>query len=125
MDKTKHKIVIVEDDAPIREIYEFKLKLEDFDVRTANDGVEGLKVIQDFKPALVLLDLKMPNLSGEDMLEKLRTYSWGANIRVLVLTNISKDEAPAKLRLLNVDRYIVKAHYTPQQIVDIVRKVLA
>ena len=63
-------------------------------------------------------------MSGEDMLEQLRSYDWAKDIKVIVLTNISKDEAPAKLRLLNVDRYVVKAHHTPQQIVDIVREIL-
>ena len=75
-------------------------------------------------PDLILLDLRMPVLSGEEMLEALRENDWAKNIKVIVLTNISKDEAPAKLRLLDVDQYIVKAHHTPAQIVDIVQKVL-
>jgi DNA-binding NarL/FixJ family response regulator len=59
-------------------------------------------------------------MSGDVMLEKLRAKSWGSNMRVIVLTNISKDEAPSKLRLLGVDRYIIKAHYTPSQIIEMV-----
>ena len=105
-------------------MYSFKFKLERFDVSVAENGEEGLKIIEKVRPDLILLDLKMPVMSGEDMLERLRTYDWSKDIKVIVLTNISKDEAPAKLRFLNVERYIVKAHHTPQQIVDIVNEII-
>lgn len=121
----KPKIAVIEDDVPIKEIYVFKLKKEGFDVRAAENGVEGLELVKSFKPDLILLDLLMPVKNGEDMLEEMRKFDWAKNIKVIILTNISKDEAPSKLRLLNVDRYIVKAHYTPHQVVDMVRKVLA
>ncbi len=121
----KPKIVIVEDEVSIRHLYETKLKLDGFEVRTARNGVEGLQVAQDFAPDLILLDLRMPEMSGDEMLAKLRSEDWGASIRVIVLTNISRDEAPSSLRFLNVDRYIVKAHYTPAQVTEIVREVLS
>jgi CheY-like chemotaxis protein len=66
----------------------------------------------------------MPEMNGDEMLTRLREREWGGNIRVIVLTNISKDEAPATLRFLNVDRYVVKAHHTPAQVLEIVREVL-
>lgn len=91
----------------------------------AGDGEVGLTMVKKFMPDLILLDLLMPIKSGEDMLEDLRKFDWAKEIKVIILTNISKDEAPSKLRLLNVDRYIVKAHYTPQQVIDIVREVMA
>lgn len=120
----KIKILVVEDDHSIAEMYRFKLENEGYLVNVAHDGKEGLNTIEKFEPALILLDLKMPIMSGEEMLEKLRSKDKGSDIQVIVLTNISKDEAPPILRFLNVDRYIVKAHYTPQQIVDIVKDVL-
>ncbi len=123
--KSKLKVAVIEDDVPIKELYEFKLKKEGFEVRSAEDGDIGLELVKEFKPDLILLDLLMPHKNGEDMLEELRQFDWAKDIRVIILTNISKDEAPSKLRLLNVDRYIVKAHYTPQQVVDIAKKVLA
>ncbi len=119
------KIAVIEDNISIQELYVFKLKLEGFDVRTANDGEAGLTMIKEFMPNLILLDIMMPIKNGEDMLEDLRKFDWAKDIKVIILTNISKDEAPSKLRLLNVDRYIVKAHYTPQQVIDIVREVLS
>ena len=118
------KICLVEDELAIRNLYSFKFKLEGFDVSLAENGEEGLKVIEREKPELILLDLRMPVMSDEDMLEKLRTYDWAKDIKVIVLTNISRDEAPTKLRFLNVDRYVVKAHHTPQQIVDIVKEII-
>jgi hypothetical protein len=57
-------------------------------------------------------------------LARLRAEPWGSEARVVILTNISKDEAPQALRFLHVDRYVVKAHQTPAQIVDIVLEVL-
>ncbi len=122
--QSKQKIVIVEDEPSIQEMYRMKLNLSGFDVQTANNGEDGLKVIDAFEPHLILLDLKMPVMSGDIMLEKLRETKKGAEIRVIVLTNISRDEAPHNLRFLNVDRYIVKAHYTPTQVINVVEEVL-
>ena len=90
----------------------------------ARDGVEGLEVIKHNRPDIVLLDLLMPVMGGSEMLARMRSEDWGSDIRVVILTNISKDEAPPALRFLSVDRYIVKAHHTPAQVVGIVREVL-
>jgi DNA-binding response OmpR family regulator len=126
MKKTTAKatVAVIEDDRPIRELYQFKLELEGFTVITASNGAEGLELIKQTPPVLILLDLKMPVMNGDEMLKKLRAEEWGQNIRVIVLTNISRDEAPQVLRFLNVDRYIVKVHHTPQQVLEIVHEVL-
>ena len=105
-------------------MYKFKLESAGFKTCVASNGVEGLVVIEEQSPDLILLDLRMPVMSGDEMLEKLRQTEWGAPIRVIILTNISRDEAPRALGLLNVDRYIVKAHHTPQQVLDIINEVL-
>lgn len=120
----KQKIAIVEDDEPIRQMYAIKLENSGFDICTAEDGQTGLTVVKEHLPDLILLDIMMPVMRGDEMLEKLRETDWGAGIRVVVLTNLSKDEAPHMLRFLNVDRYIVKAHHTPSQVVDIVKDIL-
>lgn len=122
--QTNHKIIIVEDDDSIRQMYDFKLKNHGFDVYVAKDGLEGLDKSQEIKPDLILLDLMMPGMNGDEMLAKLRETEWGASIRVVVLTNLSKNEAPHALRFLNVDRYIVKAHSTPSEVTDVVVEIL-
>jgi DNA-binding response OmpR family regulator len=120
----KFKIAVVEDETPIRELYRAKLTLSGYDVRTATNGVEGLKLAEEFQPDLILLDIRMPQMNGDEMLARMREQEWGADARIVILTNLSKDEAPSVLRFLNVDRYIVKAHHTPKQIVDIVNEIL-
>ena len=91
---------------------------------TASNGQNGLKMIADFTPVLILLDIRMPIMSGDEMLQKLRFETWGAALKVFILTNISKAEAPASLRLLQVDRYVINAHHTPAQIVEMIQETL-
>lgn len=122
--QNKKKIAIIEDEHSLAAMYAMKLKNSGFLTEVAHSGEDGLRLVQDFMPDLILLDLRMPVMSGDEMLEKMRQYDWGASIRVIILTNISKDEAPHSLRFLNVDRYIVKAHYTPANIVRTVEEVL-
>lgn len=119
------KILVTEDDVALQTMYRFKLETDGYEVRVASDGEQGLKLAKSFKPDLILLDLMMPLLPGDRMLQRLRQTDWGADMRVIILTNISRSEAPSVLRFLNVDRYVVKAHHTPAQIVSIVEEVLA
>ena len=119
-----YKIAIVEDETPIQVMYKLKLEREGFDVAVASNGFEGLRLIEEFRPHLVLLDLRMPGMGGDEMLARLRDTEWGGDVHVVVLTNISKNEAPHALRFLKVDRYIVKAQYTPSQVVMIAKDVL-
>lgn len=119
-----YRAVVVEDNHDLRFLYEMKLEREGFLVRSADDGVAGLALVEHFKPDIILLDLLLPHMSGAEMLARLRAEEWASDIRVIVLTNISKNEAPQALRFLDVDRYVVKAHHTPAQVVDIVREVL-
>jgi two-component system response regulator MprA len=118
------KIAIIEDDLALQLMYKTKLELEGFKVKTASNGEEGLKVVESHTPDVVLLDLRMPVMSGYEMLAQLRQTDWGSDIRVIILTNISKNEAPSALRFLNVDRYIVKAHTTPGEVAKIIREVI-
>ncbi len=118
------KIAVIEDDVDIQMMYQFKLQRAGFTVMTANDGLRGLELAESFLPDLILLDLMMPIMTGTEMLIRLRAAEWGSSMRVVVLTNLSKDEAPQALRFLNVDRYVVKAHHTPAQVVEIAHEVL-
>lgn len=124
MSLTSFKAAVIEDDHDLQFIYKAKLEREGFTVQTAGNGKEGLELVQTFKPDIILLDLMMPIMSGTEMLARMRAETWGSDARVIVLTNISKDEAPQALRFLHVDRYVVKAHHTPAQVIAIVREVL-
>ena len=124
MSPTSFKAAVIEDDQDLQFIYKLKLEREGFTVQTASNGEEGLQVAETFQPDIILLDLMMPVMNGTEMLARLRAQSWGSDVRVVVLTNISKDEAPQALRFLHVDRYIVKAHHTPAQVIGIVREIL-
>lgn len=124
MPQDTYKAIIIEDDHDLLFMYKHRLQREGYEVETAVNGEEGLAKIQHFKPDIILLDLRMPVMDGAEMLMRLRSKDWGSNTRVVILTNISKDEAPASLRFLHVDRYVVKAHHTPAQVVSIVNEIL-
>lgn len=118
------KAVVVEYDHDLSFIYKLKLVRAGFEVRAASDGEEGLKAAEELRPDILLLDINIPGMSGAEMLARLREQEWAANLRVIVLTNISKTEAPSSLRFLNVDRYLEKTRHTPAQILEIIQEVL-
>lgn len=118
------RVTVVEDDAAIRELYKFKLEAEGYKVSWAVDGTQALEVLEREKPDLILLDIRLPRLPGHEVLRRVRASEWGQDMKVIVLTNISKDEAPAAFRFLDVSYYAVKAHYTPSQVMDVVKRVL-
>jgi DNA-binding response OmpR family regulator len=119
------KIAIIEDESAIRRMYALKLKFSDFEVCEATDGEHGLKVIEEHRPDLILLDIRMPKMSGDEMLRELRATDWGEKIPVIILTNISKDEAPRTLWHLGITDFIIKANSTPQKVVESVIAALA
>jgi DNA-binding response OmpR family regulator len=118
------KIAIVEDDQAISQMYRFKFEAESFDVQTAENGKLGLELIESMKPDIVLLDLMMPEMTGDEVLEKLRASAWGKDIKVIILTNMGEQEIPEKVKQLGVDAVILKADMTPRQVADLVKKQL-
>ena len=119
------KIAIIEDDIAISQMYSIKFEAEGYEVETAENGKLGLELIEKMKPDMVLLDLMMPEMNGDEMLTKLRATDWGKNIKVIILTNMGEQEAPAILKTLNVSDFIVKADMTPRQVADLVKMKLA
>lgn len=118
------KIAIVEDDPVIRQMYLMKFEATGFSVETAENGKEGVKLVEKFKPDIILLDISMPVMSGDKALAEIRSQDWGRTIPVMILTNLGEEEAPKALRSLGVSSYIVKADLTPRQVVDRVKKTL-
>ncbi|MEX0919658.1 MAG: response regulator [Candidatus Saccharimonadales bacterium] len=120
----KAKIALIEDDLAIVQMYRMKFEAEGFDVAYASDGQQGLDVVKEFKPDLVLLDLMMPIMGGAEMLEIMRKEDWGKDIKVIILTNMGESEAPTNLKDLGVDSFIVKADLTPKQVAERVTQAL-
>lgn len=119
------KIAIIEDDQAISQMYRIKFEGEGYQVETAANGKLGLELAEKMKPDIILLDLMMPEMNGDEMLEKLRATDWGKDIKVIVLTNMGEQEAPDIIKKLNVRRFIVKAEMTPRQVAEMVKKELA
>jgi DNA-binding response OmpR family regulator len=118
-------IAIIEDDQAISQMYRFKFEAEGFNVESAENGMLGLQLIEKMKPDIILLDLMMPEMTGDVMLEKLRATSWGKNFKVIILTNMGEQEIPAKVKELGVIGVILKADMTPRQVAELVKKQLA
>jgi DNA-binding response OmpR family regulator len=118
------KIAIIEDDVTISQMYRMKFEADGFGVQLARDGHSGVTLVEEFKPDIILLDILMPEMSGTEVLEKIRQHDWGKNIPVIILTNLGAEEAPKKLQSLGIHSYIVKADSTPRQVVEHVKEAL-
>lgn len=119
------KVAIIEDDQAISQMYRFKFEAEGFDVQTAENGKIGLELIESMKPDIILLDLMMPEMTGDQMLEKLRKTPWGKNLKVIILTNMGEQEIPDSVKAQGVSAVILKADMTPRQVAELVKKQLA
>jgi DNA-binding response OmpR family regulator len=93
-------------------------------VQIADNGKRGVALVESFKPDLILLDLQMPSMNGEEALTAIRAEDWGKEIPVIILTNLGEEEAPKSLRTLNIHSYIVKADLTPRQVVTRAKEAL-
>jgi DNA-binding response OmpR family regulator len=118
------KIAIIEDDPVINQMYRMKFEADGFEVALADNGLRGVALVKEFEPDIILLDLQMPEMNGTEALTEIRSHEWGKTIPVLILTNLGQEEAPAELKQLNVSSYIVKADYTPKQVVARVEETL-
>ena len=118
------KILIIDDDFLVSDIYSMELQKAVFAAITANNGESGLSKIQLEKPNLILLDIVMPGLDGLQVLEKIRSNPELNNLKVILLSNL-KDESTIKNGLAHgANGYLIKTALTPQQIVSEVRKEL-
>lgn len=119
------KIAIVEDDTAISQMYRIKFEAEGYAVNTAENGKLGLALVEEMKPDIILLDLMMPEMNGDEMLQKLRATDWGKDIKVIILTNMGESEAPEVIKDLNVRAFILKANMTPRQVAELVKEHLS
>ena len=118
------KIAIIEDDPAISQMYRFKFEADGYEVETAENGKLGLELAKAMKPDIILLDLMMPQMNGDEMLAEMRKAPWGKDIKVVILTNKGEQEIPPELRELGVSAIILKADMTPRQVAELVQKQL-
>lgn len=120
----KTKILIIEDDQFLRDLMERKLEKEGFQVETAIEGEAGLQKIQSWGPNLVLLDIILPGLDGFSILEKVKKDPATTNVPIILLTNLGQRDDVEKGLKLGAVGYLVKAHFTPGDIVEKVKEIL-
>lgn len=106
-------------------MYRIKFEAENYQVETAANGKLGLELVEKMLPDIILLDLMMPEMTGDEMLAKMRATEWGKNIKVIILTNMGEQEAPEIIKTLGVQRFIVKAEMTPRQVAEMVKAELS
>lgn len=122
---SKPKVVIVEDNPALAEIYKVRLEIFGYKVLTAADGEIALQVIQQEHPELVLMDLMIPKVAGADVLRQMRASDWGKDIKVQIISNLNEAEAPQDLRTLGIEGYTVKANLRNDDLDNIVNNILA
>lgn len=118
------KIMLVEDDNNLREIYQARLLAEGYEIVSAKDGEEALALAVKEKPDLIIADIMMPKISGFDMLDILRTTPETKNSKVIMMTALSQAEDKARADKLGADRYLVKSQVTLEDVAKVARDVL-
>lgn len=118
------KVVIVEDNVALADIYKTRLELLGYICFVAHDGLEALTIIEKERPGLVMLDIMIPKVSGDQLLALMRQTEWGKNIKVLVISNLNESDAPAGIRANGIEGYAVKANLTDDQIDKLVADIL-
>ncbi|MFH0955780.1 MAG: response regulator [Candidatus Falkowbacteria bacterium] len=114
------KVLLVEDDSFLRDICYKKLKKEGFNVMAAANGEEAIKKVDEFRPAIVLLDIILPAMDGFEVLKEIRSHKEKTikNVPVIMLTNLGQEEDNRKALDLGANDSLVKAHFTTEEIVD-------
>jgi len=118
MPDQKTKILIIEDDFFIRELYERQFTKEGYLILSSEDGPSGLLAASQEKPDLILLDIMLPKLNGLDLLRTLKAKDETKNIPVILLTNLGQESVIKEGFELGAESYLIKSAYTPSQIID-------
>ena len=119
--ETSKKILIVEDDSFVLDIYQTKLSQEGYTVIEARNGVEGMKKLEKEKPDLILLDIVMPYMDGIEVLKKRKENDDLKKIPVILLTNLSQKEEINVGLGLGANDYLIKSHFTPSEVMEKIR----
>ena len=118
------KLMLVEDDNSLREIYGIRLGAEGYEIVSAADGEAALAMAVQERPDLILADVMMPKISGFDMLDILRSTPETKDIKVIMMTALSGDDQRKRGEALGADRYLVKSQVGIEDVVNVVHEVL-
>lgn len=118
------KIMLVEDDKSLREIYSIRLVAEGYEVVSAGDGEEALALAVQSRPDLVISDVMMPKISGFDMLDILRSTPETKDIKVIMMTALSSEDQRQRGEALGADKYLVKSQVGIEDVINAVHEVL-
>lgn len=124
MKTLKKRILIVEDDLPLLQMYQERLKQEGFTVLTATDGEEGVEKAMVEKPDLILLDLLLPKKGGLGVLEVLKSWVKTRDIPVVVLTALSNAEYQQKALRIGAKAHLIKSQTMPGQVIEKIKQIL-
>ncbi|OGY42216.1 MAG: hypothetical protein A2Y67_01725 [Candidatus Buchananbacteria bacterium RBG_13_39_9] len=120
----KTKILLIEDDSFLVEMYTTKFELEGFAVVAAEDGKKGLDMIKSENPDIILLDILMPKMDGFAVLDAMKKDKEMADIPVVLLTNLGQKDDVKKGFEKGAVGYLIKAHFMPSEVVDKIKKIL-
>lgn len=117
-------ILLVDDDLTLREMYEERLKAENYVIVQASNGEEAIKKAKENKPNIILLDIMMPKINGFDVLKDLRADAETKDIPVIVLTALIQDVDRLQGKKLGADDYIVKSETMPGEVIEKIKKLI-
>jgi len=120
-EKAKKKILIVEDDSFVMDIYQTKLGQSGYDVEGAENGLDALKKMEKGGFDLVLLDIIMPYMDGLEVLKKIKEDEKNKNLPIILLTNLSQKEEVDRGLELGANDYLIKSHFTPSEVLEKVK----
>lgn len=123
--ENKNKILLVEDDVFIQDIYLSRLKQEGFNVLAAEHGVAALEKMKDFNPDLIVLDIITPYMNGLEFLKTVRKEDKWKKIPVIMMSNLSEKEKIKEMQQLEISAYLVKSHFTPSEVMEKIKTLLA
>ena len=118
----KPTILIVEDDRFLERMYSSKLEREGMNVLNASNGEEALALMRQNIPDVVLLDIIMPKMDGLQVLKEMRASERLKNVSVILLTNLGEAENVRQARALGANDYLIKAHFLPSEVIEVIRK---